>query len=320
MLRNFKGDSPIFVGRKSGQSPTYSKMRTTLAGANCIAKVLTAVVWMAASPAAAHARQDAVPLKEGLPTAAVLDMDADPPLVAFSVTVPKDAVLMSVKISRTPVILDILARKKQPIETVGDAEYRSNPELPTRLLDLAAEQPGPGGRHVLRRRDVSGRRPADYPQAAGEKGSVHRHGVVRAGQGGRGADDRQEAHQPDPRRGGQHADLRGRRAGRGQGPADRPGRGVGHARHLGEARRAGLPQRGCRRNGHQRIGPQDLAAGGPVAQAGPLVHPDRAAGGYRHGRFRALCLAVGRAAAGVAGTAVAGRGRRRPQAGHSGHR
>ena len=68
------------------------------------------------------------------------------------------------------------------------------------------------------------------------------------------------------------------------------------------------------------LGRKTLLLEGPSLKAGPLVHPDRAADRYRHGRFRALCLALGRAAAGVARTAGDGRGRRCPQAGHSGDR
>jgi S1-C subfamily serine protease len=95
---------------------------------------LTAVAWVLISAGATHAKQASVLLKEDVPTAAVLDLDADPPIAAFYVEVPKDAVLMTVKIGRTPVILDVLARKGRPMETVNDAEYHSNIDMPTRLL------------------------------------------------------------------------------------------------------------------------------------------------------------------------------------------
>jgi hypothetical protein len=92
-----------------------------------------ALVWLLISAGATQAKQDSVLLKEDVPTSAVLDLDADPPLAAFYANVPKDALLMTVKITRTPVILDILARKKQPIETASDAEYRSNIDTPAQL-------------------------------------------------------------------------------------------------------------------------------------------------------------------------------------------
>ena len=95
---------------------------------------LTAVAGVLIWPGAVHAKQDSVLLAENVPTAGVLDMDADPPMVGFHVHVPKDALAMTVKVSRTPVTLDILARKKLPLETVGDAEYRSTADTPSRLL------------------------------------------------------------------------------------------------------------------------------------------------------------------------------------------
>jgi S1-C subfamily serine protease len=129
--------------------------------------LLTAIAWLLTSAGVAHAQPESVLLKEGVPTAAVLDMDADPPMIAFSVNVPKDAVLMTVKISRTPVILDILARKKEPIESMTDAEYRSNAELPTQLLISRQSSPAledgtyhiavtylGGGRPIIHKRPV----------------------------------------------------------------------------------------------------------------------------------------------------------------------
>ncbi len=96
--------------------------------------LLATVAWMLVSTGTTRAKQEPVLLKEAVPTAAVLDVDAAPPIAAFCVTVPKDAVLMTVKISRTPVLLDILARKKRPLETADDAEHHSNLEMPAHLL------------------------------------------------------------------------------------------------------------------------------------------------------------------------------------------
>ena len=104
--------------------------------------LLIAAVWFLAGAGATDAKQDSVLLKEDVPTAGLLDLDADPPMTAFSVTVPKDALLMTVKLSRAPVTLDILARKKQPMETVNDAEYRSNVDTPTKLLISRQSSPG----------------------------------------------------------------------------------------------------------------------------------------------------------------------------------
>ena len=121
-------------------------------------------------------------LKEDVPTAAVLDVDADPPMAAFYVEVPKDAVLMTVKISRTPVMLDILARKKQPMETANDAEYRSNVDMPARLLISRQSDPAlEDGTYYIAATFLGAGRPVI--QAAGEEGPVHRDGVVRPGQG-----------------------------------------------------------------------------------------------------------------------------------------
>ena len=61
--------------------------------------LLIAAVWFLAGAGATDAKQDSVLLKEDVPTAGLLDLDADPPMTAFSVTVPKDALLMTVKLS-----------------------------------------------------------------------------------------------------------------------------------------------------------------------------------------------------------------------------
>jgi S1-C subfamily serine protease len=95
---------------------------------------LIAAAWVLVAAGAAYAKQGSVVLKEDVPTSGVLDLEADPPLADFAVTVPKDALLMTVKVSRTPVTLDVLARKKQPMETVNDADYRSNADTPSKLL------------------------------------------------------------------------------------------------------------------------------------------------------------------------------------------
>ena len=131
------------------------------------ALLLIGLAWILAAAGAAQAKPEPVLLKEDVPTAAVLDLDADPPLTAFSVTVPKDALLMTVKVGRTPVTLDILARKRQPMESVNDAEYRSNADTPAKLLISRQSTPalegGPysiavtylaRGRPVIRRRPV----------------------------------------------------------------------------------------------------------------------------------------------------------------------
>ena len=55
-------------------------------------------------------------------------------MAAFHLNVPEDALLMTVKVTGTPVMLDILARKKHSMESVSDAEYRSTAEIPVRLL------------------------------------------------------------------------------------------------------------------------------------------------------------------------------------------
>ena len=214
-----------------------------------------------------HAKQEVVPLKEDVPTAAVLDLDAEPPMADFSVKVPGDALLMTVKISRTPVTLDILARKKQPIETVNDGEYRSNVDTPGETAHLAAEQSGAGGRHIPHCGDLPCARPAGHPPPAGEEGAVYGDGFVRAKQVGRRSGTGQEAHQSDPRRAGGMRTFavdvpEGAKALR----IDLDD--VSGVLDIWATHRAGRRQRGCRRNRNQHSGPQDAAVGGPSLSSG----------------------------------------------------
>jgi S1-C subfamily serine protease len=46
-------------------------------------------------------------------------------MARFQIDVPADALLMTVSVTRTPLVLDILARKGESLEATADAEYRS---------------------------------------------------------------------------------------------------------------------------------------------------------------------------------------------------
>jgi S1-C subfamily serine protease len=93
---------------------------------------------------------DAVRLRENVAASAVVDMDQGG-LAAFTVDVPEDAVLMNVKVTESPLILDILADKKGPIESSSNAEHRNHPDsLETSLSISRQSRPAlePGVYHL----------------------------------------------------------------------------------------------------------------------------------------------------------------------------
>ena len=112
--------------------------------------------------AAAHAAASSPVLKEDVPVAAVLDLEAEPPTVAFQVNVPKDAVLMTLKISRTSAMLDVLAQ--------GGIDYgagRRRARLECRHAQsvggFAAERAAAGAGALSYRGNGTGIRPAHRP-------------------------------------------------------------------------------------------------------------------------------------------------------------
>ena len=84
--------------------------------------------------ASAEAQPEPPMLKETAATPAVLDVEKDR-MTSFRVSVPKDAILMTVRITQCSVVLDLLARKDEPLTSSADAENRtSSDSLETKLL------------------------------------------------------------------------------------------------------------------------------------------------------------------------------------------
>jgi S1-C subfamily serine protease len=98
----------------------------------------------AARPSAAEAEKPAgeqpraVELKEDRPTPAVLDVEGKA-IALFRIEVPKDAVLMTVRVLDSPILLDILARIDKPIASAKDAEYRSNADVMDPALRISRQ-------------------------------------------------------------------------------------------------------------------------------------------------------------------------------------
>ena len=281
--------------------------------------LLTVVAWVLISVGATHAKQESALLKEDVPTAGVLDLEADPPMAVFYVKVPKDAVLMTVKISGTPVMLDILARRKQPMETVDDAEYRSNVDMPVRLLISRQSSPAledgtyhlavtflGAGRPVIHRRPVKKvpftvtvsfvRSKVDGVLAVGKKLT----GQTRVDEGS------MRTFVVDVPEGAKalRIDL-----------DEVSGMLDIWAKHGGPVYRS----EDADETVISTLGRKTLLLEGPSLKPGrwyiQIVRPTDVG----TVDFATLRLALGRAAAGVARTAIPCRGRRRPQAGHSGH-
>ena len=95
-------------------------------------------------------------IKEATPTEAAIDVEHGA-MTRFQVDVPADAVLMTVCVTRSPLVLDILARKGESLEAIADAEYRSysdsfrpkllvsrqsNPALETGIFTIAVAYTG----------------------------------------------------------------------------------------------------------------------------------------------------------------------------------
>ena len=125
---------------------------------------LVVAIWLALAASPYGAEQKPPAAKEGKPAAAaenppvaadekppVLKADTDTPaeldvekseLTCFQVEVPKDAVLMRVRLTRTPMPLDILARKGEPLQSAKDAENRCLPDsVDNALLVSRQSQP-----------------------------------------------------------------------------------------------------------------------------------------------------------------------------------
>lgn len=113
----------------------------------------------AETPAAPKVAETPSPLKikEGTPTDAAIDVEHGA-MTRFQVDVPADAVLMTVSVTRSPLVLDILARRGELLEATADAEHRSfsdsfrprllvsrqtNPVLDVGIYTIAVAYTGP---------------------------------------------------------------------------------------------------------------------------------------------------------------------------------
>ncbi len=79
------------------------------------------------APAARAAAPTATELRENVAVKSEILVENDS-MTAFRIDVPPDAVLMKIKVSDSPLILDILARREEPIEDPLDADYHSHPD------------------------------------------------------------------------------------------------------------------------------------------------------------------------------------------------
>jgi hypothetical protein len=89
-------------------------------------------------PSLARAAAKPAPLKEGVSTRGILDVESEEP-ASFRFEVPKEAVLMTVALTQSPLILDILARKDKPLASVDDAEHRSSAEVLDNTLRISRQ-------------------------------------------------------------------------------------------------------------------------------------------------------------------------------------
>jgi S1-C subfamily serine protease len=89
-------------------------------------------------------------LKADTPVRAAVNLDGDG-RVGFKIHVPDDAVLMTVKVTRTPVGLDVMATKDEPAELPADADHVASPEaLDTTLrVSCQGEKPLEAGAYYI---------------------------------------------------------------------------------------------------------------------------------------------------------------------------
>ncbi len=97
------------------------------------------LVWTL-SLAVSPGRADDLPplLKENVATQGVLDLGGQE-MVSFRVEVPKDAVLLTVKVTQSPLPLDVLARLGEPLASADDAEHRSSPDILDNSLRISRQ-------------------------------------------------------------------------------------------------------------------------------------------------------------------------------------
>lgn len=108
-------------------------------------------IWTVAEPAPPW--QELVPLvqpksneppllQEDIPISAVLNL-ADEEIVSFRVEVPKEAILMGIRISRCPAPIDILVKKGEPIQSLEDADYHFMADVLDNTLRISRQSAPP---------------------------------------------------------------------------------------------------------------------------------------------------------------------------------
>jgi S1-C subfamily serine protease len=81
-------------------------------------------------------------LRADTPVRAEVDMDGGG-RVRFKIDVPDDAVLMTVKVTQTPVGLDVMATKDEPAELPADADHVASPEALDTILRVSCQSAKP---------------------------------------------------------------------------------------------------------------------------------------------------------------------------------
>jgi len=105
-------------------------------------QLLAVAAWLLFCTSIAGAESRPVLLKEGVATPGVLDLESEG-AAPFRCEVPEDAVLLTVSLSQCPLMLDILARKDQPLDSPSDAEYRSSVDLLDNCLRISRQSTPP---------------------------------------------------------------------------------------------------------------------------------------------------------------------------------
>ena len=103
------------------------------------------------------------------PVRAEVDMDSGG-RVGFKIDVPEDAVLMTIKVTQTPVGLDVMVAKDEPAESPRDADHVASPEALDTILRVSCQslKPLEAGTYYI---DVglAGRRHGRHAQAADQE-------------------------------------------------------------------------------------------------------------------------------------------------------
>jgi hypothetical protein len=140
IVNSIPGQQDRKADKSSDYAPVGYPMKTTLAWLAAIAIISASAT--NAQAKAKHGPQkgntEPIVLTADTPVRAEVDMDSGG-RVGFNTNVPDDAVLMTIKVTQTPVGLDVMVGKDEPAESPRDADHVASPEALDTTLRVSCQ-------------------------------------------------------------------------------------------------------------------------------------------------------------------------------------